>query len=56
MNFGSKSPVPAALAQVKIFSLKDVFLAEKILRTARTVVMMLPAIYPFRDMYEKCMA
>ena len=40
----------------KTFRLKYVFLAEKIIRTARYVVMKLPAKYPFRDVYEKCMA
>jgi len=42
--------------QIKTFRLKYVFLAGKIIRTARYVVMKLPAKYPFRDMYEKCMA
>ncbi len=40
----------------KTFRLKYVFLAGKIIRTARYVVMKLPAKYPFRDVYEKCMA
>ncbi len=40
----------------KTFRLKFVFLAGKIIRTARYVVMKLPAKYPFRDVYEKCMA
>jgi hypothetical protein len=39
----------------KTFCLKVVFLAGIIIRTARTVVMKLPAKYPFRDVYEKCM-
>ncbi len=42
--------------QIKTFRLKYVFLAGKIMRTARYVVMKLPAKYPFRDVYEKCMA
>jgi len=42
--------------QIKTFRLKYVFLAEKIIRTARYVVMKLPAKYPLRDVYEKCMA
>jgi hypothetical protein len=42
--------------QIKTFRLKYVFLAGKIIRTARYVVMKLPAKYPFRDVYEKCMA
>ena len=40
----------------KTFRLKYVFLAGKIIRTARYVVMKLPAKYPFRDVYEKCVA
>jgi len=42
--------------QIKTFRLKYVFLVGKIIRTARYVVMKLPAKYPFRDVYEKCMA
>lgn len=42
--------------QIKTFRLKYVFLAGKIIRTARYVVMKLPVKYPFRDVYEKCMA
>ena len=42
--------------QIKTFRLKYVFLAGKIIRMARSVVMKLPAKYPFRDVYEKCMA
>lgn len=42
--------------QIKTFRLKYVFLAGKIIRTARYVVMKLPGKYPFRDVYEKCMA
>ena len=41
--------------QIKTFRLKYVFLAGKIIRTARYEVMKLPAKYPFRDLYEKCM-
>jgi hypothetical protein len=40
----------------KTFRLKYVFLAGKIIRVARYMVMKLPAKYPFRDVYEKCMA
>jgi hypothetical protein len=40
----------------KTFRLKVVFLAGKIIRTARYVVMKLSTRYPFRDVYEKCMA
>jgi hypothetical protein len=42
--------------QIKTFRLKYVFLAGKIIRTARYVVMKLPAKYPFREVFEKCMA
>lgn len=42
--------------QIKTFRLKYVFLAGKIIRTARYVVMKLLGKYPFRDVYEKCMA
>ncbi len=41
--------------QIKTFRLKYVFLAGKIIRTARYVVMKLPTRYPFRNVYEKCM-
>jgi hypothetical protein len=39
----------------KTFRLKFVLFAGKIIRTARYVVMKLPAKYPFRDVYQKCM-
>jgi hypothetical protein len=42
--------------QIKTFRLKCVFLAGKIIRSARYVVMKLPAKYPYKDMYEKCLA
>ncbi len=42
--------------QIKTFRLKVIFLAGKVIRTAKYVVMKLPAKYPFRDVYEKCMA
>ncbi|MDY6896151.1 MAG: IS1380 family transposase, partial [Thermotogota bacterium] len=42
--------------QIKTFRLKYVFLAGKIIRTVRYVVMKLPEKYPFRNVYEKCMA
>jgi len=41
--------------QIKTFRLKYVFLAAKIIRTARYVVMKLPAKYPYKDVYEKCL-
>jgi uncharacterized protein (DUF1330 family) len=40
--------------QIKTFRLKYIFLAAKIIRTARYVVMKLPAKYPYKNMYEKC--
>jgi hypothetical protein len=42
--------------QIKTFRLDHVFLAGKIIRSARYVVMKLPTRYLFRDVYEKCMA
>ena len=42
--------------QIKTFRLKYVFLAWKIIRSARYVVMKLPAKYPYKDVYEKCLA
>jgi len=42
--------------QIKTFRLKYVFLAGKIIRTARYVVMKLPAKYPFKDVYENCLS
>ncbi|HEY5157520.1 MAG TPA: transposase, partial [Anaerolineales bacterium] len=42
--------------QIKTFRLKYVFLAGKIIRTARYVVMKAPAKYPYKDVYEKCLA
>jgi hypothetical protein len=42
--------------QIKTFRLKVVFLAAKIIRTARVVVMKLSAKYPYKDMYEKCLS
>ncbi|PWB50439.1 MAG: hypothetical protein C3F13_15920 [Anaerolineales bacterium] len=38
--------------QIKTFRLKYIFLAGKIIRTARTVVMKLPERYPYREIYE----
>jgi hypothetical protein len=40
--------------QIKTFRLKYIFLAAKIIRTARYVVMKLPAKYPYKNVYEKC--
>jgi hypothetical protein len=42
--------------QIKTFRLKYVFLAGKIIRSARYIVMKLPAKYPYQDVYEKCLA
>jgi hypothetical protein len=39
--------------QIKTFRLKYVFLAGKIIRSARYGVMKLPAKYPYKDVYEK---
>jgi len=41
--------------QIKKFRLKYVFLAGKIIKTARYVVMKLPAKYPYKDVYENCL-
>jgi len=38
--------------QIKTFRLKYVFLAGKIIRTARNVVMKLSENYPYREIYE----
>ncbi len=42
--------------QIKIFRLKYVFLAAKIIRTARYVVMKLSAKYPYQDVYKNCLS
>mgnify|MGYP001088901586 CR=1 FL=1 len=42
--------------QIKNFRLNYIFLARKIIRTARYVVMKLPTKQPNRDTYEKYMA
>jgi len=39
--------------QIKTFRLKYIFLAGKIIRTARSVVMKLSEKYPNQEMYEK---
>jgi hypothetical protein len=39
--------------QIKTFRLKYVFLAAKIIRTARSVVMKLSEKYPYQEIYEK---
>ncbi len=42
--------------QIKTFRLKYVFLAGKIIRTARYVFMKLSAKYPYKDVYENCLS
>jgi len=42
--------------QIKTFRLKYVFLAAKIIRTARYVVMKLSAKYPYQDVYINCLS
>ncbi len=42
--------------QIKTFRLKYVFLAAKIIKTARYVVMKLSENYPYREVYEKYLA
>ena len=41
--------------QLKTFRLKYVFLAAKIIKTARYVIMKLSENYPYKEVYEKCM-
>ena len=41
--------------QIKTFRLKYVFLAGKIIKTARYVIMKLSEKYPYKDVYEKCL-
>jgi hypothetical protein len=41
--------------QIKTFRLKYVFLAAKIIKTARNVIMNLSFNYPYRSVYEKCL-
>jgi hypothetical protein len=42
--------------QIKTFRLKYVFLAGKIISSAIYVTMKLPAKYPYKKVYEKCLA
>ena len=42
--------------QIKTFRLKYIFLAGKIIRTARRVVMKLSEKYPFQEIYEKSLS
>ncbi len=41
--------------QIKTFRLKYVFLAAKIIKTARSVIMKLSEKYPYKEVYEKCL-
>ena len=41
--------------QIKTFRLKYVFLAAKIIKTARNVIMKLSFNYPYKAVYEKCL-
>ncbi len=41
--------------QIKTFRLKYVFLAAKIIKTARNVIMKLSFNYPYKSVYEKCL-
>lgn len=42
--------------QIKTFRLKYIFLAARIIRTARYVVMRLSAKYPYQDVYKNCLS
>ena len=42
--------------QIKTFRLKYMFLAAKIIKTARYVIMKLSENYPYKDVYEKCLS
>ena len=42
--------------QIKTFRLKYVFLAAKIIKTARYEIMKLSKNYPYKEVYEKCLA
>jgi hypothetical protein len=42
--------------QIKTFRLKYVFLAGKIIRTARSVVMKLSEKYPYQEVFHQCPA
>jgi hypothetical protein len=48
--------ISAYRQQIKTFRLKYIFLAAKIIRTARYVVMKLSEKYPYQDVFEKCLA
>ena len=40
--------------QIKTFQFKYVFLAGKIIKTARYVIMKLSENYPYKEVYENC--
>ena len=42
--------------QIKTFRLKYIFLAGKIIRTARSVVMKLSEQYPYQAVFDQCLA
>jgi hypothetical protein len=42
--------------QIKTFRLKYIFLAGKIVRTARKVVMKLAEQYPYQAVFDQCLA
>lgn len=42
--------------QIKTFRLKYIFLAAKIIKTARSVMIKLSEKYPYRGVYEKCLS
>jgi hypothetical protein len=42
--------------QIKTFRLKYIFLAGKIIKTARSVVMKLSETYPYQEIYEKSLS
>ncbi|HGX6884162.1 TPA: IS1380 family transposase, partial [Escherichia coli] len=44
-----------ATVPIKTFRLKYVFLAAKIIKTARYVIMKLSENYPYKGVYEKCL-
>ena len=50
MDFGGETEYRQ---QIKTFRLKYIFLAGKIIRMARSVVMKLSEKYPYRELYEK---
>jgi len=41
--------------RIKTFRLKYLFIAAKIIKTARYVIVKLSLNYPYKDVYEKCL-